>query len=168
VLRWVRLMALILASLLLLGGLVAIAGNALVAAILRSERHAWLSDRVLLLSLPARAGRAGRTLAVDYRRDAADPALVRVASDFSWWRALEAPDEPAGVPVTLRIAGRTHTGRARIMGARSEPERRLAGLKQLRPGSWRRASAWGSVLIEIRLDGDGPSRVERRETGGVS
>jgi hypothetical protein len=145
-------MALILASLALLIGLAAIAGNSVVAAILRSSRHGWLSGRVLLLTLPAGDGGAARTLPVDYRRDAVDPALVRVASDFGWWRALEAPRDSAGVPVALRIAGEPHTGTARIIGEHSEPERRLEGLKHLRPSTWRRAVARGSVLIEIRLD----------------
>jgi hypothetical protein len=149
--RAVRLVALILASLALLAGLLAIAGNTLVAAILRSGRHAWLSDRILLLTLPARAGGA-RTLPVNYRRDATDRTLIRVASDFSWWRALEGWDERAGAPVALLIAGEPRSGLARIVGAQREPERRIEGLKQLRPATWRRAVARGSVLIEIRLD----------------
>jgi hypothetical protein len=150
--RAVRLVALLLASLALLTAALAIAGNSLVAAILRSGRSAWLGDRVLLLTLPAFAGGAARTLLVNYRRDPADPALIRVASDFSWWRALEAADDGAGAPVALLIAGEPRSGLARIVAERSEPERRIEGLKQLRPGSWRRAVARGSVLIEIRLD----------------
>jgi hypothetical protein len=145
-------MAILLAVIAALVVLGALAGNAVVGTLLRSRQHAWLSGRVLLLTLPAPAGRAPRTIPVDYRIDADDPALVRVASDFSWWRALESPPDPAGAAVRLRIAGRERSGRARIVSERGEPERRLEGLKKLRPDTWRRAVASGAVLIEIRLD----------------
>jgi hypothetical protein len=145
-------MAILLASIVGLVILIGLAGNRVVDAVLRSRHHAWFSGRVLLLTLPAHAGRAARTLAVDYRIDADDPGLVRVASDFSWWRALESPVDPAGAPVRVRIAGRDYGGRARIVAERDDPARRLEGLKKLRPTTWRRAQSSGAVLIEIRLD----------------
>lgn len=147
-----RAMAIALTALALLVALAAFAGNAAVGALLRSRQHAWLSGRTLLLTLPPHAGKPERTLAVDYRIDADDPALVRVASDFGWWRALEAPGDGEGAPVRLLIAGREKHGRARIVSERDAPERRLEGLKKLRPRTWRRAVASGAVLIEIRLD----------------
>jgi len=147
-----KVVAILLAAVALLALLAGLAGNRGVAAILRSSHHAWLSGRTLLLTLPPHAGRPERTIPVDYRIDADDPALVRVGSDFGWWRALEAPVDSTGAAVRLRIAGRERSGRARIVSERVEPEPRLEGLKKLRPTTWRRAVESGAVLIEIRLD----------------
>jgi deazaflavin-dependent oxidoreductase (nitroreductase family) len=143
--RRLRLGALALAALL---GAVAWArgpaelANAPVRWILRSPLHRVMSSQVLLLELTSRASGERYVIPVNY---VAQGEALLVASDYAWWRDLEA--EPR-VRVELR-SGAPRSGAARLVQDEGQRER---GLRALRPASWERALGANVVLIEIAFD----------------
>jgi hypothetical protein len=124
--------------------LLVLLANPIVSALLRSPWHSVLSDRVLLLSYPSRAGGAPRTIPVNYLSIG---NTILVGSDFSWWKSVV-----ESTPVTVQVAGQRFQGRAHLV---SDPRASEAGFRRLRPKTYARALATGAHLVQIDVfDGD--------------
>ena len=130
-----------LAVLVVLAVIVILLANPIVSAILRSERHALLSDDIMLITLKKRDTSELRTFPVDYLRES---DTVYVGSDFGWWKHLE-----GGAKVHLLVQGRERVGWA--LPILNDPDRSLAGFKKLRPWTYKRALWTGAVLIEFQI-----------------
>ena len=76
---------------------VTVVANPLVATLLRSEQHALLSDRIMLITLKEQDTTAMITFPVNYLREA---DTVYVGCDSSWWENLQ-----GGAEVRMRIKG---------------------------------------------------------------
>ena len=131
----------ILVGLAIIGALVA---NPVVSAVLRSERHRWLSDKIMLITIKQPETSALKTFPVDYLREA---DTIYVGADSDWWQPLE-----GGAQVRMLIQGRERSGRA--MPILNDPDRIESGFKKLRPSTYWRALWTGAVFIEIKLEND--------------
>ena len=133
---------------LVLVGLAGVLGVAhlFVPTILRSERHALLSGHIMLISLNKRNTADLITFPVDYRREG---NVVYVGSDSAWWEHLQ-----GGAEVRLLIQGIELIGWATPIT--DDPERSRAGVKRLRPWTYKRALWSGAVFVEIQLQGAQP------------
>lgn len=129
-----------LAVLVVIALVVMIVANPIVSAILRSERHALLSDGIMLITMKKRDSSELKTFPVDYLREA---DTVYVGADSSWWEPLE-----GGAEVRMLIQGAELVGWATPI--LDDPERITAGFKKLRPGTYKRALWTGAVFIEIQ------------------
>jgi deazaflavin-dependent oxidoreductase (nitroreductase family) len=145
--------------------------NPLVVRVLHSPFHWPLSTGLLLLTYTGRVSGRSVTLPVGYQRvDDRVTVLVSEAATKRWWRNFRDPAE-----VSLRIRGRAHDGRARLV-APDEPAFREAAERTLRrvPGMGRvfkvnfdrRRGLTAEQLahlsreiaiVAIHLDGDDPS-----------
>lgn len=130
-----------LAALVGLALIIMIVANPIVSAILRSERHVLLSDGIMLMTVKKRGTSELKTFPVDYLREA---DMVYVGADSGWWKHLE-----GGAEVRMLIQGREWIGRA--MPILDDPDRSTAGLKKLRPWTYKRALWTGAVFIEIQI-----------------
>ncbi len=129
------------AALIGLAVIVIVLANPVVSAILRSERHALLSDGIMLITLKKRGTSELQTFPVDYLRES---NIVYVGADSGWWKHLE-----GGAEVHLLIQGRERVGRA--LPILNDPDRSTAGFKKLRPWTYKRALWTGAVFIEIQI-----------------
>lgn len=120
---------------------VTVLANPLVSTILRSERHALLSDRILLLTLRERHPPDMKTFPVNYLREA---DTVYIGCDSGWWKHLE-----GGAEVRLHIKGNDLGGWATpILG---DPDRIREGFKKLRPSTYKWALWRGAVFVEVQI-----------------
>ncbi|MGE0824391.1 MAG: hypothetical protein AB7P18_20035 [Candidatus Binatia bacterium] len=117
-----------------------IVAHRLVPTILRSEQHALLSGRIMLITMKTRETSQSLTFPVDYLREG---NTVYVGSDSGWWKHLE-----GGAEVHLLIAGSEVMGWATPI--LDDPERSKAGFKQLRPWTYKRALWSGAVFAKSR------------------
>ncbi len=121
--------------------IVMIVANPIVSAILRSERHTLLSNKVMLITMKKRGTSELKTFPVDYLREA---GTVYAGADSGWWKHLE-----GGAQVRMLIQGNERVGWA--MPILDDPGRTTAGFKKLRPWTYKRALWTDSVFIEIRV-----------------
>ncbi len=134
----------ILISLAILVGIaivLIIVANPIVTAILRSERHALLSDGIMLITMKKRGTSELKTFPVDYLREA---NTVYVGADSGWWKHLE-----GGADVRMLIQGTEQVGWATPI--LDDPDRMAVGFKKLRPFTYKRALWMGAVFIEIEI-----------------
>lgn len=84
--------------------------NPLVAAILRSPFHWFLSFGLMLITVTGRRSGRRYTIPVGYQRHGEVlTVLVSEAAKKQWWRNFEAP-----AAVELRLKGRQRTGTAQV------------------------------------------------------
>ena len=128
---------------LVMVGLAGVLGVAhlFVPTILRSEQHALLSEHIMLISMNKRNTADLITFPVDYRREG---NVVYVGSDSAWWQHLQ-----GGAEVRLLIQGIELIGWATPII--DDPERSRAGVKRLRPWTYKRALWSRAVFVEIQL-----------------
>ncbi|HEY0738318.1 MAG TPA: nitroreductase/quinone reductase family protein [Herpetosiphonaceae bacterium] len=81
--------------------------NPLMAALLRSPLHGWLSHSMLLLSFHGRKSGKGYTLPLGYVQQ---HDRIFVLTHSPWWKNLR-----GGAPVLMRLQGRNVGGTARIV-----------------------------------------------------
>ena len=126
-------------------------GNSVILAVLRSPAHRLLSGVVVELRYAGR--RTGREYAVPVQYARAADRLVVLPQDAphkTWWRNFRTPQ-----PVTLRLAGRLHTGTARVID-RDDPGWEEA--RQAYAARWRRlAPRLTGPFVEITV-GPEPER----------
>lgn len=115
--------------------------NPVVTTILRSEHHALLSGRTMLITLENRETSQPKTFPVNYLREG---AMVYIGSDFGWEKHLE-----GGAEVRMLIQGEEYVGWA--LPTLDDPERGTAGLRKLRPRTYKLAEWIGSVFVEVTL-----------------
>ena len=127
--------------------LVIVVANPIVSAILRSEHHRFMSDRIMLISMKKQGTSEETTFPVNYLRER---NIVYIGADFSWWEHLK-----GGAEVDMLIAGTEYTGWATPI--LDDPDRTSAGFKKLRPSTYQRALATGAVFIEVQIQ-DGQAR----------
>ena len=120
---------------------VTVIANPLVSTILRSERHALLSDRIMLITLKERDTSNLITFPVNYLREM---NTVYVGCDFGWRKQLE-----GGAEVRLRIEGNDLIGWATPI--LDDPDRSSAGFKKLRPSTYKWALWTGAVFVEVQI-----------------
>jgi hypothetical protein len=120
---------------------VTVTANPLVATILRSERHALLSDRLMLITLKERDASDIITFPVNYLRET---DTVYVGCDSGWWKHLA-----SGAEVRLLMAGKELVGWATPI--LDDPDRIKEGFKKLRPSTYKWALWTGAVFVEIRI-----------------
>ena len=121
-------------------GLVAVY-NPVVTTILQSDHHALLSGRTMLLTLENRETSQPKTFPVNYLRE---EEMVYIGSDFGWEKHLV-----GGAEVRLLIQGEEYVGWA--LPILDDPERSTAGLRKLRPGTYKLAEWIGSVFVEVQM-----------------
>ena len=115
--------------------------NPLVTMILRSERHALLSDRMMLITVRERGTAGMSTFPVNYLREM---DTVYIGCDSGWWKNLE-----GGAEVRMLVAGGELVGWATPV--LHDPDRISEGFKKLRPSTYRWALWTGAVFIEIQI-----------------
>lgn len=115
--------------------------NPVVTTILQSDHHALLSGRTMLLTLENRETSQPKTFPVNYLRE---EEMVYIGSDFGWEKHLE-----GGAEVRLLIQGEEYVGWA--LPILDDPERSAAGLRKLRPGTYKLAEWIGSVFVEVQM-----------------
>lgn len=124
-------------------GLFRAIGNTLVTAVLRSPLHPLLSRGTMLITVTGR--RTGRryTTPVQYaRRDG--HLFVVSRQERTWWQNLR-----GGGAVTVRLRGRTWTGRGSVVTGLDDIRRAQGALSGSLAGAARRSDA---VIVEIVLD----------------
>lgn len=120
---------------------VTVVANPLVATLLRSERHALLSDRIMLITLREQDTSALSTFPVNYLRET---DTVYIGCDSGWWKHLE-----GGAEVRMRIKDSDLVGWATpILNNR---DRISEGFKKLRPSTYQWALWTGAVFIEVQI-----------------
>ena len=120
---------------------IVVLANPLVAALLNSENHALLSDRILLLTLRERDTAGMTTFPVNYLREA---DTVYLGCDSGWWKHLE-----GGAEVRMRINGKDLVGWATpVLG---DSDRSREGFKRLRPSTYKWALWRGAVFVEVQI-----------------
>jgi hypothetical protein len=129
---------------------VTVAANPLVSTILRSERHALLSDRIMLITLRKQGTSEQITFPVNYLREA---DTVYVGCDSGWWKHLE-----GGAEVRMHIEGNDLVGWA--IPIRDDSNRISEGFKKLRPSTYKWALWTGAVFIEIQIQDENKGGVE--------
>lgn len=120
---------------------VMVIANPVVSTILRSEQHALLSDRMMLISLKERGTSQLLTFPVNYLREM---NTVYVGCDSGWWKHLE-----GGAEVRMRIEGSDLTGWATPI--LDDPDRISTGFKKLRPSTYKWALWREAVFVEIQI-----------------
>ncbi|MCE2484836.1 MAG: hypothetical protein J4F42_04950 [Desulfurellaceae bacterium] len=115
--------------------------NPVVTTILHSDHHALLSGRTLLLTLENRQTAQPKTFPVNYLRE---EEMVYIGSDFGWEKHLQ-----DGAEVRLLIQGKEYVGWA--LPILDDPERSAAGLRKLRPRTYKLAEWIGSVFVEVQM-----------------
>lgn len=115
--------------------------NPVVTTILQSDHHALLSGRTMLLTLENRETSQPKTFPVNYLRE---EEMVYIGSDFGWEKHLV-----GGAEVRLLIQGEEYVGWA--LPILDDPERSTAGLRKLRPGTYKLAEWIGSVFVEVQM-----------------
>jgi deazaflavin-dependent oxidoreductase (nitroreductase family) len=85
--------------------------NPLIAAVLRSPLHGLLSWGLMLLTVTGRRSGRRYSIPVGYQRDGDTlTVLVSEAPSKQWWRNYSEPGS-----VELRLRGRAHSGKARVV-----------------------------------------------------
>ncbi len=120
---------------------VTVLANPLVSTILRSERHALLSDRIMLITLREQDTSEPITFPVNYLREA---DTVYVGCDSGWWKHLA-----GGAEVHMHIEGNDLVGWA--IPILDDPNRISEGFKKLRPSTYKWALWTGAVFIEVQI-----------------
>jgi hypothetical protein len=120
---------------------VTIVANPLVSTILRSERHTFLSDHIMLITVKKQDTSAMITFPVNYLREA---DTVYVGCDSSWWKDLQ-----GGAEVRMHIKDSDLVGWA--MPILDDPDRISEGFKKLRPSTYQWALWTGAVFIEVHI-----------------
>jgi len=123
---------------------VTVTANPLVSTILRSERHAMLSDRIILITMRERDTSDMVTFPVNYLREA-DTVYIRC--DSGWWKNLE-----GGAEVRMLIEGNDLVGWATPI--LDDPQRSSEGFKKLRPSTYKWALWTGAVFIKVHIRKD--------------
>jgi deazaflavin-dependent oxidoreductase (nitroreductase family) len=126
-------------------GLMAIRGNALVLAVLRSRAHRLLSGLAIELRYVGR--RSGRAYAVpvQYAREGRRLVVVpQNAAAATWWRNFRSPR-----PVQVRLRGRMRAADARVISPDDPTWDRHRALYTAR---WRLAARPDGPLVVITLD----------------
>ena len=131
--------------------LVIVVANPIVSAILRSDHHTLLSERIMLISMKKQGSSEEATFPVNYLREG---NTVYIGADFSWWEHLQ-----GGAEVDMLIAGSEFTGWATPI--LDDPDRTSAGFKKLRPSTYERALATGAVFIEVQIQNEQNGRNEQ-------
>ncbi len=139
--------------------------NPLMAAMLRSPLHRFVSGKFLLLSFTGRKSGRRYTTPIGYSRQG-DTLLLGTSAP--WKHNLR-----GGAPVRVRLQGRERTGKAQViadeaglaeryraMAANTPDYLRMVGIRVDPDGTPNRddiagARRAGRVIVEIRLDGDG-------------
>ena len=122
------------------GGVIVIA-NPLVSTILRSEQHALLSDRIMLITMKERDTTDMITFPVNYLREM---DTVYVGCDFDWWKNLE-----GGAEVRMLIEGKDLVGWATPI--LDDADRIREGFKKFRPSTYKWALWTGGVFVEVQI-----------------
>ena len=112
-----------------------------VPAILQSDHHALLSGRTMLITLENRETSQPKTFPVNYLRE---EEMVYIGSDFGWEKHLQ-----GGAEVRMLIRGKEYVGWA--LPILDDPERSTAGLRKLRPRTYKLAEWIGSVFVEVQM-----------------
>lgn len=120
---------------------VTVIANPLVSTILRSERHALLSDRLMLITMTERDTADMITFPVNYLRET---DAVYVGCDSGWWKHLE-----GGAEVRMLIKGNDLVGWANPI--LDDPDRISEGFKKLRPSTYQWALWTGAVFVEVQI-----------------
>lgn len=130
--------------------------NPIVAAILRSPLHSWISGSVMLVNYTGRKSGKSYTLPVNYLRD--EDTLITISfRKRTWWRNLL-----NGGSLKLFLQGRVASGRPRILQTDEEVASALARTVRLAPQYAR--------FLKISLDVGGqpdPSDLMRAAAGRV-
>ena len=121
-------------------GLVAVY-NPVVTTILQSDQHALLSGRTMLITLENRETSQLKTFPVNYLREG---DMVYIGSDFGWEKHLQ-----GGAEVRMLIQGKEYVGWA--LPILDDPERSTAGLRKLRPRTYKLAEWIGSVFVGVTM-----------------
>jgi hypothetical protein len=124
--------------------IVSIVANPLVSAILKSERHALLSDHIMLITLREQTTTEMITFPVNYLREA---DTIYIGCDSGWRKNLQ-----GGAEVRMRIKDKDFVGRA--IPILDDRERISTGFKKLRPSTYQWALWTGAVFIEVHMQKD--------------
>lgn len=115
--------------------------NPIVAAILRSPLHSWISGSVMLVNYTGRKSGKSYTLPVNYLRD--EDALITISfRKRTWWRNLL-----DGSSLKLLLQGRTVSGQPQVLRTDEEVVSALARVVRLAPQY--------AHFLKIRLDAGG-------------
>ena len=95
----------------------------------------------MLITLENRETSQPKTFPVNYLREG---AMVYIGSDFGWEKHLE-----GGAEVRMLIQGKEYVGWA--LPILDDPERSTAGLRKLRPRTYKLAEWIGSVFVEVTM-----------------
>ena len=107
--------------------------NPVIAALLRSPLHPMLSRGLLLLTVTGRHSGRHYSIPVGYQQDGNElVVMVSEARRKQWWRNYYEPG-----PVSVRVRGRDHAGRAELVAPGSDSFRELAD-ETLRRVPWMR------------------------------
>ncbi len=115
--------------------------NPIVAAILRSPLHSWISGSVMLVNYTGRKSGKSYTLPVNYLRDS-DNLITLSSRERVWWRNLL-----DGGQVNLRLQGRVAAALPQVLRTDGEVASALAQVARLAPQYAR--------FLKIRLDSSG-------------
>lgn len=142
--------------------------NTLPAALLRSPFHGPLSKRLMLLGFTGR--RTGRPITIPVGYFQPDDRTLLLATERPWQRNLA-----GGAPVSVRLRGRTLTGRSEVLAEEPALTEALSSMLAQEPGygrffgvsvgpdgrpvpeEVRRARERGLRVVRVRLDGPIPA-----------
>ena len=102
--------------------------NRIVAGLLRSPFHVFMSRTTLLLTVAGRRSGQSYTLPVRYLREG-NTLITTTYSPRKWWRNLQGE-----APVELYLAGHKVTGKARASTEPEEVEQGIRAILQHMPG----------------------------------